>query len=166
MNSSGQAVLAGPSYDAIRAPTRRERFLADMEGAMPWGELRMAIDPVFSLPGNPHGHRLELDRLLRVYFLQRWFRLSDTAVREELYDSMAMRAFACVGLGRDTVPTETAISWFRRSLQEFGLAEVIVDASAKHLKASGLAVAAGTIIDATLFETRAANSAGWHVPAA
>ena len=146
----------------MRAPTRRERFLAEMESAMPWSELRSVIEPVFANPGSLRGRPLELDRLLRVYFLQRWFRLSDSAVQEELYDSSAMRGFACVGLGRETVPTERAISWFRQSLLEYGLSDLIVEAAATHLKARGMAVSAGAIVDATLVDTRASFSAGWR----
>jgi IS5 family transposase len=31
--------------------------------------------------------------MLRIYFLQQWFNLSDPAVEEALYDSLAMRRF-------------------------------------------------------------------------
>ena len=36
--------------------------------------------------------------MLRVYFLQLWFNLSDPAVEEALYDSAAMRSFAGIDL--------------------------------------------------------------------
>jgi IS5 family transposase len=32
-------------------------------------------------------------RMVRIYFLQQWFNLSDPAVEEALYDSVAMRCF-------------------------------------------------------------------------
>ena len=34
-----------------------------------------------------------VERMLRMYFLQQWFNLSDPAVEEALYDSMVMRDF-------------------------------------------------------------------------
>ena len=37
--------------------------------------------------------RSGLERMLRIYFLQQWFNLSDPAAEEALYDSRAMRAF-------------------------------------------------------------------------
>ena len=42
---------------------------------------------------------MPLERMLRVYFLQLWFNLSDLAVEEALYDSVAMSSFAGIDLG-------------------------------------------------------------------
>ncbi len=141
---------AGPAFEAMRVPTRRERFLNEMEYALPWQDLGERVEPVYR---SACGHRvraLELDRLLRIYFLQRWFHLSDAAVREELYDSAAMRRFACVGLGRDAVPTEPTVFRFRKLLDQHGLGEAITDAAERHLRAHGLSVSSGAIVDATL----------------
>ena len=51
--------------------------------------------------------------MLRIYFLQQWFNLSDPAVEEALYDSLAMRRFVGIDLGREPVPDETTICRFR-----------------------------------------------------
>ena len=56
------------------------------------------IEPVYPKAGNgrpPVG----LERMLRIYFLQHWFNLSDPAVEEALYESMSMRQFAGIDLG-------------------------------------------------------------------
>jgi len=42
-----------------------------------------------------------------IYFLQHWFNLSNLAVKEALYDSLAMRCFVGIDLGREPVPDET-----------------------------------------------------------
>lgn len=159
MNMRPPVTLSGPSVEAAPPTTRREQFLDEMERAVPWGELRAVIEPSFDMPDRLRGHPLELDRLLRIYFLQSWFRLSDAAVREELCDSNAMRGFACVGLGRGTVPTERAISWFRRSLDECGLRGIFLEAANRHLAERGLAVATGVIVDATLIDARGVSRA-------
>jgi IS5 family transposase len=39
-----------------------------------------------------------VERMLRIYFLQQWFNLSDAAVEEALYDSALMRQFAGIDL--------------------------------------------------------------------
>ena len=44
--------------------------------------------------------------MLRIYFLQQWFNLSDPAVEEALYDSVVMRQFAGIDLGSEPVPDE------------------------------------------------------------
>jgi IS5 family transposase len=38
--------------------------------------------------------------MLRTYFLQQWFNLSDPGMEEAFYDSPALRRFAGVDLGR------------------------------------------------------------------
>ena len=44
------------------------------------------------------------ETMLRVYFLQNWYALSDPMAEETLYDSEAMRRFAGIELGDDRIP--------------------------------------------------------------
>ncbi len=160
MNKQVEVSFGGPSFQSRRLPTQRERFLMEMEQALPWAKLRGLVAPVYADPRRVRGNPLELDRMLRVYFLQRWFHLSDAAVREELLDSRAMRAFACVGLAPDRAPEEISICGFRQLLEEFGLGNAIVDAAERHLWEQGMAVSPGAIVDATLSRARSAQARG------
>ncbi len=45
--------------------------------------------------------------MLRIYFLQQWFNLSDPQAEDMLYDSESMRRFARVELGEEAVPDES-----------------------------------------------------------
>jgi IS5 family transposase len=45
-----------------------------------------------------------IERMLRIYFFQHWFNLSDPAVEEALYDSVAMRDFVGIDLDREFLP--------------------------------------------------------------
>ena len=63
--------------------------------------------------------------MLRIYFLQQWFNLSDPAVEEALYDSPVMRQFAGIDLGHEPVPDETTVCKFRHLLEEDELGEKI-----------------------------------------
>jgi hypothetical protein len=45
---------------------------------VPWADLGALIEPVYA------------ERMLRIYFLQQWFNLSDPGVEEALYDSAGM----------------------------------------------------------------------------
>src|SRR5438309_11996516 len=66
--------------------TRRAIFLEEMEQVVPWGELCALVAPHYPQPGK--GRRpVGVERMLRIYFLQQWFNLSDPAVEETLYDS-------------------------------------------------------------------------------
>jgi transposase, IS5 family len=50
-----------------------------------------------------------LERMLRIYFVQQWFILSDPGVEEALYDSVTMRDFVRIDFGREPAPDETTI---------------------------------------------------------
>lgn len=162
MNKHSEVRFAGPSFQERGALTRRERFLAEMERTMPWAKLRALVEPVYANPKNRRGHPLDLDRMLRIHFLQHWYHLSDAAVHEALRDSAAMHAFACVGLAPGRAPGEIEICGFRLLLEEYGLAGAILDAVDQHLRRMGLSVAPGTIVDAALAGARGLVAAPWN----
>ena len=144
-----QKTLATLGFDKYAKTTRRAAFLAEMQRVVPWSELCALIEPVYPKPGNgrpPVG----LERMLRIYFLQHWFNLSDPAVEEALYDSSAMRAFVGIDLGREPVPDETTVCKFRHLLEAHDLGRGLFEQVARHLQARGLKVASGTIVDATI----------------
>ena len=59
------------------------------------------------------GNLLGMSIMLRVYFVQQWFNLSDPGVEEALYESAALRRFVGVDLGVAPAPDETTV--LRRS---------------------------------------------------
>jgi IS5 family transposase len=87
-----------------------------MEDVVPWHDLCALIEPYYPKPGNGRPP-LGLERMLRIYFLQQWFNLSDPAVEEALYDSAAMRGFVGIDLGREPAPDETIVCRFRHLLE-------------------------------------------------
>jgi IS5 family transposase len=42
-----QQTFAEASFEQYRKPTRRERFLAEMEQVIPWSELAAVIEPYY-----------------------------------------------------------------------------------------------------------------------
>src|SRR4051794_33482548 len=112
-----QLTLATNSFEQYRKPTRREKFLAEMDRVVPWPELCALIEPFYPQAGNgrpPVG----LERMLRIYFLQHWFNLSDPAAEEALYESLSMCRFVGIDLGKEPVPDETTICKFRHLLEK------------------------------------------------
>jgi len=144
-----QMTLAAAGFERYAKTTRRAAFLAEMERVVPWAELCALVEPVYPKPGNgrpPVG----LERMLRIYFLQQWFNLSDPAVEEALYDSLAMRSFVGIDLGREPVPDETTVCKFRHLLERHELGRALFEQVHRHLEAQGLKVSTGTIVDATI----------------
>ena len=90
--------------------------------------------------------------MLRVYFLQNWYALSDPMAEETLYDSEAMRRFAGIELGDDRIPDETTILNFRHLLERHGLTEAIFADVNAHLADKGITLRSGTLVDATIID--------------
>ena len=144
-----QRSFASMAWSAKGKVTRRERFLAEMEAVIPWRRLLGLIEPHYPKAGNGR-QPLGLEKMLRIYFLQQWFNLSDPQAEDAIYDSESMRRFARVELGDDVVPDETTILRFRHLLEQHGLTCAIFEAIGGLLEARGLLLRAGTIVDATI----------------
>ena len=145
-----QKTLANAStFEKYKKPTKREKFLAEMERVVPWKELYALIDPFYPKAGKgrpPVG----LERMLRIHFLQSWFNLSDPGAEEALYDMESLRRFVGIDLGNEPVPDETTICKFRHLLEAHGLGERIFQEVNAHLEEKGLRLSEGTIMDATI----------------
>jgi len=111
-----QQTLAG--FAKYSKTTRRAKFLTDMDRVVPWAELVAVVEPHYPKV-SPEGGRppVPLERMLRIYFLQLWFNLSDPAVEEALYDSVAMREFVGIDLGSEAAQDETTVCKFRHLLE-------------------------------------------------
>jgi IS5 family transposase len=136
-------------FERYSKKTRRAVFLDEMEQVVPWAELGTLIEPHYPKAGNgrpPVG----VERMLRIYFLQQWFNLSDPAVEEALYDSAVMRSFVGIDLGREPVPDETTVCKFRHLLEEHQLGGQMLQAVNLHLQSQGVRITTGTIVDATI----------------
>jgi IS5 family transposase len=136
-------------FERYTKKTRRALFLEEMEQAVPWAGLCGLIESYYPKAGNgrpPVG----VERMLRIYFLQQWFNLSDPAVEEALYDSAVMRSFVGIDLGREPVPDETTVCKFRHLLEEHQLGGQMLQAVNLHLQSQGVRITTGTIVDATI----------------
>jgi len=146
---SDQRTFASVAWTQKGKVTRRERFLAEMDQVIPWDRLKALIEPHYPKGGRgrrPH----ELERMLRIYFLQQWFNLSDPQAEDAIYDSESMRRFAKVELAEDRIPDESTILRFRHLLEKHRLTEGIFEAVKDLLSEHHLLLRAGTIVDATI----------------
>lgn len=146
MNGPSFATLA---YDNKKKRTRREMFLGEMDRVIPWDELMKVVRKHYPKAGN--GRRpMPLERMLRIYFMQQWYGLSDPGMEDALYDIESMRRFAGIDLESDPVPDETTILNFRHLLEQHKLTEKIFRKTKRYLSDKGLMLREGTIVDATI----------------
>ena len=148
-----QMTFSALGFDRYAKTTRREIFLQGMDKAVPWARLTELIEPHYYAAPAPDqaGRRpVGLERMLRMYFLQQWFNLSDPAAEEALYDSISMRSFVGIDLGREAAPDETTLCKFRHLMERHDLGKRISEEVHVHLESRGVRVFTGTIVDATI----------------
>ena len=144
-----QRTFASIAWNGKGKVTRRERFLAEMDAVIPWPRLVRLIAPHYPKAGQGR-QPLGLEKMLRIYFLQQWFNLSDPQAEDAIYDSESMRRFVRVELGDEAVPDETTILRFRHLLEQHGLTQAIFNSITGLLEERRLLLRSGTIVDATI----------------
>jgi IS5 family transposase len=162
-----QTTLSIAGFDRFAKPTRRELFLTQMDQIVPWAQLCAVLEPFYPKARSGAGRPpVGLERMLRIYFLQQWFNLSDPAAEEALYDSLAMRRFVGIDLGREPVPDETTLCKFRHLLETHQLGKALFEQVHRHLEAQGIKISRGTIVDATIISAPSStkNQAGERDP--
>jgi IS5 family transposase len=141
--------FASLAYENKKKKTRREKFLEEMNQVIPWEELLQIVNKYYPVAGNGR-HPMPMERMLRIYFMQQWYGLSDPAMEDALYDIESMRQFADIDIGADVIPDETTILNFRHLLERHDLTKQIFDKTKRYLSEKGLLLREGTIVDATI----------------
>ena len=162
----GQRTFASQAeFQKYGRKSRRELFLDEMERIVPWTALLAVVRPHYAKAGN--GRRpLGLEIMLRTYFVQQWFNLSDPGMEEALFESPVLQRFVGVDLGAAPAPDETTICRFRHLLEKHDLCGMMLEAVNIHLEAKGIKIATGTIVDATIIHAPSStkNASGERDP--
>lgn len=162
-----QRTLASQSsFEKHGRKSKREVFLDQMEQVVPWSELQALIERHYPKAGNGR-QPVGLAIMLRTYFLQQWFSLSDPGMEEAFYESPALRRFAGVDLGVAPAPDETTILRFRHLLERHDLGGEILDTVNRYLETKSIRITTGTIVDATIIHAPSStrNARGERDPA-
>ncbi len=144
-----QTTFASVAWEKKGKITRRERFLAEMDAVIPWSRLLALIEPHYPKAGNGAQPK-PMEQMLRIYFMQNWFNLSDPQAEDSLYDIESMRRFAGIELLGHDIPDETTILRFRHLLEQHQLTERIFAEIRSLLEEKRLLLKSGTIVDATI----------------
>lgn len=144
-----QLSFAHTTFQRFAKTTKRAKFLAEMNQIVPWQRLCDVLEPHYPKAGNGRPP-IALERMLRIFFLQQWFTLSDPAVEEAMYDSSAMREFVGIDLGNQPAPDETTICKFRHLLEKHHLGKKLFQEVNAHLHDRGIKIAGGTIVGASI----------------
>ena len=145
-----QRTLAMAGFDVMRKTTRRHEFLRLMNKVMPWKQLIELVEPFYP-KGDGRGRPPKpLLWMLKLYFLQIWYGLSDPQTEELMHDSHAVQEFLGLDLGKDAPPDETTILRFRHLVERHQLGRPILELVNRYLDRHAIKVQGGTIVDATV----------------
>lgn len=145
-----QTTFASMNFAAKKRRTRREKFLAEMDQVVPWAKLVALIEPHYPKSGRRGRPPMPLESMLRIYFMQQWYALSDPGMEDALYEIESMRRFAGLELIDDALPDETTILKFRRLLERHDLSAQMMNAINAVLSERGALLKGGTMVDATI----------------
>lgn len=141
---------ASAGMEIWQKPTPRLMFFREMKAAMPWQRLAELVEPFYPKKNNSGRPVPPLLWMLKLYFVQLWFRLSDLQTVDLIHDSFAILEFLELDLERDPPPDTIDVRGFRRLLEEHGLEQKILEVANQHLDKAGIYVRQGRIVDATV----------------
>ena len=129
-----------------------ERFLQEMNAVIPWNQFLSTILTKYQYKSTG---RTKTDALLllKIYFLQQWYALSDPGVEEAIYDRNSFQKFLRIDLLAQTVPDETTILNFRHFLEKYSLTEKFFLTVNQLMEKKGLILKKGTVVDATIISS-------------
>ena len=137
-----QISFSSAEHEGKKRVTRREKFLGEMEQVVPWSRLLGALEPYY--PKGTRGRPpIGLERMLRLYFVQQWYALSDEGLEDAVSDSAAIRQFVGIDLGHEEAPDATTVLKFRRLLEAHKLTAVLLEEINAHLRERGLMMREG-----------------------
>src|SRR5260370_15757938 len=124
-----------------------------MERVVPWAELQALVAGYY--PKGENGRPpVGLSIMLRVYFLQQWFNLSDPGAEEALYESPVLRRFVGIALGRAPAPDESTILQFRHLLATHELGGTMLQPAKPGLYGRASRMTSRARVDGTINYTR------------
>ena len=138
--------------------TQSKRTLELLEEKIDWKRLLSPIEKKISKKRenlNEAGRKsFSLEVIVKCFMLQSMYNLSDPRLEEEIADRRSFQIFLGLNSG-DSIPDETTICRYRKMFSEEGLDKALFESMNKQLRAKGLILDKGTIVDATLKQAQA-----------
>ena len=143
-----QISLSMLNDELLQVRTKKKEFLEQIERIVPWGEWLALIKPCY-YKGERGNKPYDLELMLRIYLIQNLYDLADEATVSEVVDSRAFSDF-CGVESSNQVPDGDTLGRFRNLLIKNNLQEKLFAQVVEMLKAKGLILKKGTIVDSTI----------------
>lgn len=134
--------------ELLQVRTKKKEFLEQIERIVPWSEWLALIKTCY-YKGERGNKPYDLELMLRIYLIQNLYDLADEATVAEVVDSRAFSDF-CGVESSNQVPDGDTLGRFRNLLIKNGLQEKLFAQVVEMLKAKGMILKKGTIVDSTI----------------
>ncbi len=132
----------------LQVRTKKKEFLDRIESIVPWGEWMTLIKPYY-YKGERGNKPFDLELMLRIYLIHNLYDLADETTVAEVADSIAFSEF-CGVESSNQIPDGDTLGRFRNLLINNGLQRKLFAQVVEMLKAKGLILKKGTIVDLTI----------------
>ncbi len=129
--------------------TRWMKFLDQLDKVIPRDKLEREIDQKIT-KHNVWRNRFPTKTMLKVYFLQLWYNLSDPETEDAIYDRVSFQKFLDMDILKDKAPDESTILRFRHFLEDHKLQKRMFKVINQLLEKEWLLIKEGTTVDATI----------------
>lgn len=146
---SEQIGLSELEYAQRKRKTKRDKILEKADALFPWADWAVRVAPFYPKRGKGRQPK-DIETMLRMTLLKRWFGLSDAAVEDAIYDSYAMKRFMRIDFMRAQPPDATTLRRFQALLKKSGLLEAFEAEMSRILHEKRLTLRRGTATDAAL----------------
>jgi len=138
--------------------TQSKKALETIKAKVDWDALAAPLAAKIEQskqPKSPAGRNsFPLVTIIRCFILQRIYGLSDPRLEEEIADRRSFQIFLDLS-SADSIPDETTICRYRELFARLGLDKELFNEYKKQLKAAGLIIGKGTLVDATIKQAQA-----------
>ncbi|MDE2644477.1 MAG: IS5 family transposase [Bacteroidota bacterium] len=132
----------------IDAAAAKRSFYVELNKVMNWESIRQPLMEIYPVGQHSRGQKAYSPLLLfKMLLVGQWHKLSDREL--ELYVWDGARHFCGLAM-EDTVPDHSTISRFRTRLVSVGAWDRLLETVNAQLRARGMAVTVGAIVDASL----------------
>ena len=137
----------------IDAAAAKRSFYVGLNKVMNWESIRQQLMEIYPVGKHSRGQKAYSPLLLfKMLLVGQWHKLSDRELELYVWDTLSARHFCGLAM-EDTVPDHSTISRFRTRLVSVGAWDRLLETVNAQLRARGITVTVGAIVDASLTES-------------
>ena len=137
----------------IDAAAAKRSFYVELNKVINWESIREQLVENYPVGKRVRGQKAYGPLLLfKMLLVGQWHKLSDRELELYVWDTLSARHFCGLAI-EDTVPDHSTISRFRTRLVSVGAWDRLLETVNDQLRARGMAVTVGAIVDASLTES-------------